>query len=362
MPHLFVDISAHGFGHLAQTAPVLEALALLSPDLRLTIRSGLPLAQLRQRIAHPFFHLAAVSDVSFRMHDAVRVDRDASTAAYREAHADWEARVTREADRLTRLAPDLVLANVSALPLAGAKRAGIPAIALCSLNWADQFGFLFGDADWALPIRTQLHAAYAGADLFLRCLPAAPMPSLGNVRDLPPIARIGRCDRTALAARLGLGRGQRMVLVGMGGIDFALPVDRWPQSDDLVWLVGDRLPAPRPDVVCHRDFGWQFSDLLASVDAVVTKPGYGMFVESAAAGTPVLFIRREDWPEQDALIDWLHREALGEEIDAVSFMQGDLRPALQDLWCKPRRRVAADGADAAAAILAQWLRPDHRGA
>ena len=27
MPHLFVDISAHGLGHLAQTAPILNALA-----------------------------------------------------------------------------------------------------------------------------------------------------------------------------------------------------------------------------------------------------------------------------------------------------------------------------------------------
>ena len=40
--HLFVDISSHGFGHLAITAPVLNALGKLQPDLQLTVRSGLP--------------------------------------------------------------------------------------------------------------------------------------------------------------------------------------------------------------------------------------------------------------------------------------------------------------------------------
>lgn len=48
-PHLFVDISSHGFGHLSQTAPVLNELAELLPDLRITLRSGLAVEKLRQR-------------------------------------------------------------------------------------------------------------------------------------------------------------------------------------------------------------------------------------------------------------------------------------------------------------------------
>ena len=49
--HLFVDISSHGFGHLAITAPALDALAEIAPELRLTVRSGLPRQKLAQRIA-----------------------------------------------------------------------------------------------------------------------------------------------------------------------------------------------------------------------------------------------------------------------------------------------------------------------
>lgn len=359
MPHLFVDISAHGFGHLAQTAPVLEALTAHIPELRLTIRSGLPAAHLRLRISYPFTHVAAASDLCFLMHDAVRIDHEASAAAYRAFHADWPARVAAEAAMLSSLAPDLVLANVSALPLAGARRAGIPALALCSLNWADQFAFLFGKADWARPIHAELQDAYANADAFLRCTPAAPMPTLANVLDVPPVARVGRADRSALAARIG-AVDERIVLIGMGGIDFDLPVAAWPRVEGVRWLVRGPLPAPRPDVACYGDLDWHFSDLLASVDAVVTKPGYGMFVESAAAGVPLLYLRRDEWPEQDALTGWLQAEAVCAELPAAQFATGDLMPALQELWARPRKIVAADGAGVAAGRLAERLRAGSR--
>ncbi len=354
MPHLFVDISAHGFGHLAQTGPVLDALAARCPTLQLTIRSGLPAAQLRLRIAHPFRHIAAASDVAFLMHDATLIDREASAAAYRSAHADWPGRIAAEAEFLAGLAPDLVLANISCLPLAGARRLGLPAVAMCSLNWADQFAFLFPGEEWAAPIHAQLQAAYAGATAFLRCTPAMPMRDLPNTRSLPPVARLGTRRREALEAAIGTA-GERLVLVAMGGIGFRLPVAQWPQMPGVRWLVGEALPVTRPDVTAYRQLGLHFSDLLASVDAVVTKPGYGMFVESAAAGVPLLYLRREDWPEQDVLIDWRTKASVCAEVRAADFATGRFVPQLEALWQRPVRRVPANGAAIAADHLLELL-------
>jgi len=96
-PHLFVDISAHGFGHLAQTAPVLNRLAELLPAVKITLRSGLPIEKLRQRIRAPFTHITAASDFGYVMIDALNIDRSATAARYREAHADFAGRVTTEA-------------------------------------------------------------------------------------------------------------------------------------------------------------------------------------------------------------------------------------------------------------------------
>lgn len=327
--HLFVDISSHGFGHLAITAPVLNTLAKMAPDTRLTIRSLLPRRKLLQRIEAPFELIEASSDFGYVMVDATRIDLPASAAAYRQAHADWPARVAGEAAFLAELAPDLVLTNVSYLPLAGAARAGIPALSLCSLNWADLFAHFFGDEAWAAPIHAEMLAAYRSAQTFMRVTPGMPMSSLGNVRDIAPIAAIGQ------ARDLGLG-SDKAVLVAMGGIAHRLPVDNWPRLPGVRWLVAADWQCRHPDAIDFERFGLSFTDLLCSVDAIVTKPGYGTFTEAAANGTPVLFQGREDWPEQDCLIDWLASNSASHMIEPELLQSGQLARALSEVWQAPR--------------------------
>lgn len=344
--HLFVDISSHGFGHLAITAPVLDALADSEPDLRLTLRSGLPEAKLRERIRAPFECMRGSSDFGYVMIDATRIDRTASAVAYRAAHADWAGRVRTEAKLLSGLHPDLILTNVSYLPLAGAALAGIPAMSLCSLNWADLFDHFFADEDWAAPIHAQMLSAYRAARSFLRVTPGMPMTRLGNTRPIGPIAAQGQQHD------LGLG-GDKAVLVAMGGIAHHLPVDRWPRLPGVRWLVATDWQCEHPDAIAFESLGLGFADLLRSVDAVITKPGYGTFTEAACNGTPVLYQRREDWPEQDCLIAWLEQNGRCGEIGEEDLRCGRLGEALARLWQSPRCPLPVpDGARQAA----DWIR------
>ena len=327
-PHLFVDISSHGFGHLAIAAPVLNELAGLRPGLRLSVRSLLPPALLRQRIRVPFDLIAASSDFGFHMQDATRIDYAASAAAYRRAHADWPGRVAAEAALLHSLRPDLVLTNVSYLPLAGAAAAGIPALSLCSLNWADLFAHFFAHEPWAAAIHADILAAYRSARAFLRITPGMAMPTLPRLETIGPIAALGRRHD------LGLG-GDKAILVAMGGIQHCLPIESWPRRPGFRWLVPGHWPGRHADAIALEHFGLSFTDLLCSVDAVVTKPGYGTFVEAACNGTPVLYQRRDDWPEQDCLIAWLQTHGRCREISRDALQRGDIAAALAGLWQTP---------------------------
>lgn len=349
--HLFVDISAHGLGHLAISAPVIAALARHHPRLRLTIRSGLPQATLARRIREPFAHIAAASDFGFVMLDATQVDLAASAAAYRTAHADWRRRVADEAALLERLAPDLVFSNVSYLPLAGAAEAGIPAAALCSLNWAELFAHFFAGEAWAAKIHGEMLAAYRSASVFLRTTPAMAMDELGNCEEIGIIAARGERHE------LGGGGHARHVLVAMGGIRHRLPVEDWPRVPGLRWLVPRDWHCRHPDAVALESFGLGFTDLLASVDAVLGKPGYGTFSEAVCNAVPVLYQRRADWPEQQCLIDFLHAQGRGREIPAALLATGRLADELDALLATPpRTQPPACGADAAARRLLALLR------
>ena len=354
--HLFVDISSHGFGHLAQAAPILDALARLRPELRLTVRSGLPPEKMRARIAAPFELLPGRSDFGFVMLDAVRIDRAATGQAYRAWHADWDARVAAEAAFLRALAPDLVLTDVAYLPLAGAARAGIPALSMCSLNWADLFAHVFGREAWAGPIHAQILAAYRGAACFIRLTPAMPMPDLPNARAVAPVAAPGRDRRGELHERIGAAAGERVVLIAFGGFDKDLNAAAWPVTPGVRWLVPEGWGTARSDMAAIEALRMEFTDLLRSVDAVLTKPGYGTFTEAACNGTPVLYVRRDDWPEQDCLIEWLEHNACCREVASAALMRGEMREDLERLWRQARPLPPAPrGAEEAARLIASYL-------
>lgn len=354
-PHLFVDISAHGFGHLAQTAPVLNALARLRPGLKFTVRSALPRHRLATRIEPDFDHLPAASDFGFRMIDAVRIDHAGTQQAYREMHADFPGRVAADAALLQRLGVDAVFANVAYLPLAGAAEAGLPAAAMCSLNWATLFDHFYGREAWAAPVLSEIRTAYRSA-LFLRTTPGMPMPELEQVVDIGTLATPGRERREELREKLGVARTARLVLVALGGIPLRLPVESWPCLAGTHWLVPAAWQARRDDCHAFEDARMSFVDLLRSADAVVTKPGYGTFAEAAANGTAVIYQRREDWPEQDALIDWLGRHARCVDVSAEDLAAGRLAGALEKLAALPRPTPpSCDGDAIAARHLAELL-------
>ncbi len=355
-PHLFVDITAHGFGHLAQVAPVLHALRARLPELRLSVRCALPAEKLRSRLPAGFTHLPGRSDFGYVMRDAVSIDRAASAAAYRAQHAQWDARVAEEARWLAALAPVLVLADVAYLPLAGAARAGIPAVALSSLNWADLFAHYFAGEDWAATIHRQILAAYDAAKCFLRLTPGMPMRDLARVRPLGPVAALGADCRAALRARLGCAEDERLLLIAFGGFAKRLPIEAWPALPGVRWLVPQTWRCERPGATAFEPLGYSFPDLLRAVDAVLTKPGYGTFAEAACNGAPLLYVRRRDWPEQDCLIDWLAANGRCAEVSEAQLEVGDLGPALAGLWGQPApARPLPVGADEAVAALLPWL-------
>lgn len=327
--HLFVDISSHGFGHLAQTAPVLNALRAKLPTLQLTIRCGLPRARLALRIDGDFEHIARASDFGLTMQSALDVDRTASLARYRALHADWEAQVSDYAQLLAHYQPDLMLVNISYLALAAAARARIPATALCSLNWAEIFYPYCEAAPDAARMRDRMLEAYRCAETFLRITPGMEMPGLHHVKQIAPIARQGQNRREHLDRVLALKANTRLALVAMGGMHLPLSANNWPRHPDLLWIVPRDAGLRREDVIFIEDIELEFTDLLASCDCVMTKSGYGTFVEATAAGTPLLYVARPDWPEEPCLAAWLtQHHCAARSIHRAQFEAGDFGDAI----------------------------------
>ncbi len=349
MPHLVVSISGHGFGHVAQTAPILNLLQQRMPELRMTVRSAVPISHLRSRIHAPFAYLPSEGDIGMVMSSALDVCVEDSCSAYRAFHANWEVRVADETHLLLALGADMVLSNVGYLPLAGAQRAGIPNAALCSLNWADIYRHYCGDDAIAM----QIQSCYACADAFLRATPGMAMERLPNLVPVAPIAAVGSNRRDELDRHLMLSKEERLVLVSLGGITSRLPIERWPRIDGVRWLVQQGWRVEHPDAIVIESLPMNFSDLLASSDALICKPGYGSFVEAACSGVRVLYANRADWPESPALNGWLQQHGLCREVSRNDLERGKIEDSLEEIWKASRLKpVIPEGVSQ----VAEWLK------
>lgn len=352
MPHLLVDISSHGYGHVSQTSAVVNELVRLMPDLHVTVRTTSPHEFLKSRFQCDFEHIPVNFDFGMEMANAVDVKVAESAFAYRAFHVDWSHKVEREAQVMRQLKPDLLLANVPYLSLAAAKAADVRAVAMCCLNWADIYQHYCADDAAFQSVHEKMIKAYRSAECFLKVQPAMEMPDLNNTLSIPPIARIGRALRCHIAANSNQVEGEKLVLVAMGGMEFRLPLQNWPKLPGVRWIVPQSWGISRDDTTAFESLKLPFTDVLASSDAVITKPGYGTFTEAACNGVPVLYVTRRDWPEEACLVQWLQQNVACLEVDREVLHTGELERELKQLWALPQLpRPDASGAVEAAEFL-----------
>ncbi len=157
--YIAVYISGHGYGHLSQIAPVLNALHAKKPALQFIIRSDLPENLIRSRLHAPFSLLAGAVDVGVVQKNAVSEDIPATIKAAHAFYDDFDQKTEAEIARLRPLRPELILSDISPLAFPVGKKLGIPSIAVASLDWHDIYRDFLPADDAVLKILQQAHAA-----------------------------------------------------------------------------------------------------------------------------------------------------------------------------------------------------------
>ena len=332
MPLIWCSISGHGYGHAAQVVPVLNALARLVPDLKALLRTSVPSGFFEPRLTIPWQLSPAQQDIGCIQNGPLTIDVAGTWSAHRTLHADWETKIEAEASLIRQASPRLVLSDVSHLGIAAGAAAGIPTIGLCSLSW-DLVLEPFVDPaepDHAVIMR-QIREAYANADCFLRVAPGLTVTAFRQMRDVGPIAEPSGPHTATLRQAVGAAPSEKVILVGFGGIALKTPpFEHMEAMHSFRFLFDGPVPAGLSRVSSLSAVGLPFKHILASVDLVLTKPGYGTTVESVALGIPVVYVRRYNFADEQSLVDYLQRHGRSAELSLDAFHQGQWEPAIRE--------------------------------
>ncbi|MDE3022737.1 MAG: hypothetical protein KGI54_12915 [Pseudomonadota bacterium] len=354
-PHLYVGISSHGYGHLAQVAPILNRLTERHHGLELTLATTLPESLLSLMIKGKFRTRPHSLDFGMHMKDALSVDLEKSFAAYVTFHEHFDDAADALAQELKVSGVDLVFSDVPYLLTEAARRADIPSVALCSLNWADIFHGYFAGRAGMHEIEDVMREAYESCKVFFMPQPSMPMLNLSRRIAIGPVAMTGCNRREILNDLLHLSPDDRLVLVNLGGIPFEIDFRIWPREENLHYLV-DTPVSLSPWLHALPALDMRFNDILASCDVLLTKPGYGNFVGAACHGVGVLYVRRLDWPEEPYLVSWLKEHARCCEISQERLETGQMSGPIKKLFEQPEKpKVEPKGIDEACQVIESFF-------
>jgi len=360
LPSIWCAISGHGYGHAAQVVPVLNAVGALVPGATAILRTTVPASFFQDRLTIPWTLSPVQQDVGCIQDGPLRIDIDATWAAHRHFHETWEARLSNEVAAMQAASPALIIADTPYLAIEAGSHSQIPTVALASLTWDIVLKEYCHASDLSQQQLIQsVREAYAKADMALRITPAPKIDAFSNMIDIGPIASPASPERDRLATALALTPKERTVLVGFGGIPLtSLPLEQIGQLPHYRFLIDGPVPAGYSRIHSTETLPFSFKTLLASVDVIMTKPGYGTIVEAVALQQPVVYVRRYNFADEPPLVDYLQRHGRGIELSLDDFTQGRWKAALQQAMDTPlpSSPPSPTGATEAAAFIAQQLR------
>jgi hypothetical protein len=350
-------VTGHGFGHAVRTTQVLRALA---PDLPLIVKTTAPERLLREELPRrAFTYVAAEYDCGCVQSDSVSVLEAETLARYGAIAEQNAAGLGGEVAFLRGHGVRCVATDIAAFPLQAARAANIPGVAVCNFTWHDIYAeYVRSPQDAAL--LAEMAAQYAQATVAL--VTPLHVPTVGDVfptvEHIPLVARRGTNIRAGLTEAMGIPAGKHLALLYLGG--WGMDID-WPRLErwtDWVFLVDRPLPRPVANTRAFDPAALRYADVAASVDAVVSKAGYGTLTECIADGVPLVYLPRHGFAEHDALVLGMTRWAGGVEISEASFFAGDWGGALdRALAARPDSRAFdTEGAQAVARVLEGYCR------
>lgn len=354
-------VTAHGYGHGVRSSDLMREVFRRRNGLAVTVSTGLPLDFLRNRIG-PAGRLAyriRRLDVGMVQLDSVRVDTEATLAALDRLVAAHDSLVEEEARFLADSGARLVVADIPSIPIEAAKKCGIPAVAMGNFSWDWIYAdFAARDSRWR-PAVEMFAKGYAQADLLLELPFAAPMDAFPRKERVGCLARPGKNRRAEIAEETGANPAARWVLLSFTTLDWdaaaldeaaSTPGTEFFTVQPLAWEGKKNLHA-----VDRERF--PFSDVVASVDAVVTKPGYGILSDCLANGKPLVCAKRRDFAEYPVLVEALKRHFRSVPLSEKDLYAGRLAEALSALEKQPAppEDLPRDGAETAAARLLSFL-------
>ena len=326
IPTLVYYITAHGYGHGVRSCDIIRALRREAPELRIMVVSDLPVDFLRSRLDLPMEAYRAGSfDVGMVQLDSIRVDVPATLIKVQSLMKRGPALIESERQFLRAHAADVVVCDIPSLPMEAARAEGLPVVAVGNFAW-DWIYQDFAAEHPAWPAAVDyFQRGYANADVLLRLPFAEPMTIFPRREDIPLVAAAGVARRSDIARAYHVDEKKTWVLLSFTTLDWnQAALAEVEKFSDYAFLTVRPLGWTGRNFFAIDRHQFSFSDVIASCDMVVSKPGYGILSECVVNNKILVYAERENFREYPVLEAALKRHLRHVHIPSRELYAGKL--------------------------------------
>jgi hypothetical protein len=363
-------ITAHGYGHGVRSTDIIRAINRLYPEIDVHIVTMLPESFLRSRLAADQisdcgrndgfhgdsgkicnrFHMRNF-DVGMVQIDSIRIDVGATLDRALALYAARERLLADETAFLKETNIDMVVTDIPSLPLEAAALAGIPRAAVGNFSWDWIYSEYLADDNRWFPIIEMFRGQYARADLLLRLPFHDEMDAFPKREDIPLVARPGKPCRDRIAGLTGCDPEKKWVLLSFTTLDLSedalVNIERMENCEFLTVLP---LEWRRRNIHAAAREQASFSDVVASCDAVISKPGFGILSDCAVNHKPLIYADRANFREYPILVESIRKHLKYIHMPMEDMYRGNFELSLRavETAAEPQENLEAGGDEIAA--------------
>jgi UDP:flavonoid glycosyltransferase YjiC (YdhE family) len=352
MPHIVYYVTSHGYGHAVRTAAICNE---FSKNVRLTIRTALPETFFREEIKKNFSYAPASFDCGCIQKDSLSIDIGKTLSTYRAIAARNVSLLESESQWCRAQKAGVIVSDIVPFAFEAAHTCGIPSVAVTNFTWYDiyeDYVRLFPDYQSELE---KIRSQYAHAAFVLALDPSLPMACFKKRLAVPPVGRKACNRRAEILHTYGLGPDKHLGLMYFGHLGISgMDLRKLEAFNDWEFLGISPIDCAPSNyrLIPKTDFPYQ--DLVASVDLLICKIGYGAAAEAMINGTPLLYPPRENFAEYPVLDAAARSWGGGNTLSREAFIALDWEPTfaavIENGRTKPLRRRSNGARICAAAI------------
>jgi hypothetical protein len=332
-------ISPHGYGHAARACAVMDAVQRSRREVEFEIYTAVPRWFFEDSLPGRFRYHALPTDIGFSQRTPLEIDLEETLSRLDRFYPLDPGMVEELAEKIRRSRCALVVCDIAPLGIEVARTAGIPSVLVENFTWDWLYKPYCGRAPGLIRHIRYLNTLFEIAAFHVQTEPVCERAEADRVTT--PVSRQARQTRNKIRERLGIRKGEKMVLVTMGGVQGGIPSLKSMETQKGIRFVlpgGSRTNRSEANLILlpHRS-EYFHPDLVSAADAVVGKVGYSTLAETYRAGASFGYIVRKEFRESEVLVSFVEGKMSGLEVEESEFQSGAWVSLLPSLLALPRR-------------------------